>query len=136
MDNGMECDGDEHQELAVKDPDSERPIPMAWRGTIKAIVQILAQSDIQSNAGLTGVRPVSAETAQQIQKYLESYGAELVELPEETWQSSVCIWTGSGWDALIDLWTAAEGRSDLVLSLQVTESQDGFEFGINMVYVP
>lgn len=122
--------------LAVKDPDNERPIPTAWRSTIKAIVHALVVRDYQLNSGVSGVAPVSAETANHIKKYVESYGAELVELPDEAWETSVCIWTGSRWDALIDLWSASEGRSDLVLSLQVQESVAGIEFHIYMVYVP
>lgn len=122
--------------LAVKDPDKERPIPTAWRSTIKAIVHALVVRDYQLNSGVSGVAPVSAETANHIKKYVESYGAELVELPDEAWETSVCIWTGSRWDALIDLWSASEGRSDLVLSLQVQESVAGIEFHIYMVYVP
>lgn len=122
--------------LAVKDPESERPIPTAWRSTIKAIVHALVVRDYQLIAGISGVAPVSADTANHIKKYVESYGAELIDLPEETWDTSVCIWTGTRWDALIDLWTTFEGRSDLVLSLQVNESQGGVEFGIYMVYVP
>ena len=59
-----------------------------------------------------------------------------MELPEETWDSSVCIWMGVRWDALIDLWTSSEGRSDLVLSLRVSEDGSGFKFDVYMVYVP
>jgi hypothetical protein len=122
--------------LAVKDPDKERPIPTAWRSTIKAIVHALAVRDYQLDSGVSGVAPASAETANHIKKYVESYGAELIELPDEAWDTSVCIWTGSRWDALIDLWSASEGRTDLVLSLQVQESAAGIEFHIYMVYVP
>lgn len=122
--------------LAVKDPDKEHPIPTAWRSTIKAIVHALVVRDYQLNSGVNGVAPVSADTANHIKKYVEGYGAELAELPEEAWNTSVCIWTGSRWDALIDLWSVSEGRSDLVLSLQVQESQAGIEFSIYMVYVP
>jgi len=79
---------------------------------------------------------VSSETAEHIEKYIQHYGEELVELPEEAWDSSVCIWMGVRWDALIDLWTSSEGRSDLVLSLRVSEDGGGFKFDVYMVYVP
>jgi hypothetical protein len=92
------------------------------------------QRDYRLSAGVPGVEPVTNETAAHIEKYIEDYGETLVELPEETWDSSVCIWQGKGWDALVDLWTRAEGRSDLVLSARIFESDRGLKFYINMVY--
>ena len=71
------------------------------------------QRDYRLSAGVPGVAPVTDDTAAHIEKYIENYGEALVELPEETWDSSVCIWQGKCWDALVDLWTRAEGRSDL-----------------------
>jgi hypothetical protein len=122
--------------LAVKDEESERAIPTAWRPVIKKIVSAFVQHDYQLTAGVHGVKTVSSDTADQIRTYILEYGEELSELSEETWDSSVCIWMGSQWDALIDLWTLSEGRSDLVLSLKVAEGNEGFEFSIYMVYVP
>jgi hypothetical protein len=43
---------------------------------------------------------------------------------------------GHRWEALVDLWTAAEGRSDLALSLHVRDTESGPEFEVVMVYVP
>ena len=122
--------------LATKDAESELPIPTAWRPVICRVVNAFVRHDYQLNAVVTGVAPVSAKTAEHIRSYIQDYGAELVDLPEETWDSSVCMWQGNRWDALIDLWSLSEGRSDLVLSLQVSEAQGGFEFTIYMVYVP
>lgn len=124
------------QVLAIKDEESERPIPTAWRPVIREIVRALLGHDYQLSIGVSGVASVSLETAEQIRQYIQDYGAELIELPEETWASSVCIWMDCRWDALIDLWTLSEGRSDLVLSLQISEAGSGFEFNVYMVYVP
>ncbi len=121
---------------AMKDEESERPIPTVWRPVISKIVRAFASRDYQLSEGVPGVAPVSPNTSEQIKKYVEDYGAELVELPEQSWESSVCIWAGNRWDALIDLWTYSEGRSDLVLSLEVFEQESGFEFYVYMVYVP
>jgi hypothetical protein len=121
---------------AIKDAESERPIPSAWRPVIKEIVSAFVRHDYQLSNGIAGVTPVSTEAADQIRKSIQGYGAELVELPEAAWASSVCIWAGNHWDALIDLWSVSEGRSDLVLSLQVAEVGGSFEFSIYMVYVP
>lgn len=122
--------------LVVKDGAQERPIPTVWRPVFRDIVNAFAEHDYCLKAGVLGVEPVSADTAAHIRDYIQSYGEILVELPDETWDSSVCIWSGNHWDALVDLWTQAEGRSDLVLSARVTDSNPGFSFKIHMVYVP
>ena len=122
--------------LALKDADSERPIPTAWRPVINEIVRRFVGHDYQLIAGVTGVYPITPKAAEQIGKYIQDYGAELIELSEDTWDLSVCIWMGDRWDVLVDLWTRSEGRSDLALSLQVLEHGDSFEFKVYMVYVP
>ncbi|HJQ24166.1 MAG TPA: hypothetical protein VKA60_09650 [Blastocatellia bacterium] len=122
--------------LAVKDEENERPIPSAWRPIFREVVKAFAHHDYHVSAGVPGVAPISDETASQVAEYIQDYGATLIELPEETWDSSVCMWMGNTWDALIDLWTLEEGRSDLVLRAHVLESSGGLVFHIDMVYVP
>ena len=122
--------------MAAKDEETERPIPSAWRSVIREVVGAFVRHDYYLGAGVSGVAQISAETATNIRNYIQDYGATLIDLPDETWNSSVCIWMGTRWDVLIDLWTVSEGRSDLVLSLHVTEADDGFLFTIYMVYVP
>src|SRR4249919_3212099 len=97
----------------------QEAIPIHWRQTFREIVAAFVAAEYRLES-IPGVEPLSVETATQIQRYIGDYGATLVALPEETWVSSVCIWTGSHWDALIDLWTKEESRSDLVLHAQVT----------------
>lgn len=121
---------------AVKDEDNQRPIPTAWRPVLREVVKAFVREDYRLGAGVAGVAPVSAKTARQIAASIEDYGETLVELPDETWDSSVCIWTGEEWDVLVDLWTEGEGRSDLVLSARVSESKAGHAIRIEMVYVP
>ena len=122
--------------LAVKDESHQRPIPSAWRPVFREIVSAFVRRDYHLSAGVVGVIPVAADTAEHIEKYVRNYGETLIELPEEAWDSSVCMWMGERWDALVDLWTQAEGRSDLVLQTFVTETRSGFNFEIHMVYVP
>jgi hypothetical protein len=102
----------------------------------REIVRAFVKRDYRLSVGVPEVVPVTNDTVAQIAKYIENYGETLVELPDETWESSVCIWLGDRWDALVDLWTRAEGRSDLVLSARIFESDMGFQFQIYMVYVP
>jgi hypothetical protein len=122
--------------MAAKDGSKERPIPSVWRPVFREIVSAFVKGDYRLLAGVPCVEPVPIKVATQIENYIQDYGATLTQLPEEAWHSSVCIWTGSHWDALVDLWTEAEGRSDLVLAVRVSEAKPGFVFTIHMVYVP
>jgi hypothetical protein len=124
------------QVAAVRDGDRERPIPTAWRPVLRDIVSAFAKFDYRLQAGVNGVARVSEDTAAQIRGFISSYGATLVELPNETWDSSVCIWYGDHWSAMVDLWTESEGRSDMVLQVRAVESTLGFTFKIELVYVP
>jgi hypothetical protein len=83
--------------LAVKDEDEQRPIPTTWRPVFCEIVRALVNKDYRLSAGIPGVAPVSASTAKQIEAYIKDYGETLVELPEKTWASSVCLWMGKDW---------------------------------------
>ena len=51
-------------------------------------------------------------------------------------ETSVAQWMGTHWEVLVDLWTAEEGPSDLVLGGTVVETSAGPRFTIDMVYVP
>jgi hypothetical protein len=124
-----------NQVLAVKD-EVEHPIPTAWRESLREIVEAFVAGDYGLERGVANVDPVSAETAAHIRSYLLDYGETLIALPEATWNSSVCIWYGDHWNALIDLWTQEEGRSDLVLHVRVAEAKPGFTIEIHLVYVP
>ena len=121
--------------LAVKD-EIQRPIPSAWRQAFREVVSSFVVHDYLISRNILGLIPVSQDTAEQIETYIQDYGEKLVELPEQTWDSSVCMWMESYWDVLVDLWTENEGLSDLVLKARVFESQEGHEYQIEMVYVP
>lgn len=122
--------------VAAKDDAIQQAVPTFWRPVLTAVVRAFVQGDYQLKAGVPGVEAISTETATHICDSIHSYGATLTDLPDESWDSSVCMWYGTHWDALVDLWTEEEGRSDLVLSVRVTESGDGLSFKVHMVYVP
>ena len=132
----MRAGNDNNEVPVTKDADNEGPIPSAWRPVLKTIVDAFAREDYALKDGLSGVAPVSAETARQVREYIEDYGAKLIELPPQSWDTSVCIWTGDHWDALIDLWTEDEGRSDLVLEVDVSEVGSEYLVTVYTVYVP
>ncbi len=121
---------------AVKDEEGSHPIAGAWRPMLRDVVHCLVQGDYGLAKGVAGVEPISAKTEGQIRDYLADYGCTLVDLPPETWQTSVAQWYGPHWEILLDLWTAEEGRSDLVLGGRIVESESGPRFTIHMVYVP
>jgi len=114
----------------------EGPVPTRWRPTLATIVAAFVRHDYGLQDGIDGVAPVSAETAGHVRDYVEDYGETLVALPEASWDSSVCIWYGKHWDAMVDLWTEGEGRSDLVLSVRVYPRGEDYLIEVDMVYVP
>jgi hypothetical protein len=120
----------------LKDEDKQRLIPSVWRDNFYAIVEAVRQGDFRLERGVTGVLPLSAEDAKRMAGNIKAYGAQLVSLPEETWQSSACQWMGSYWDVWIDLYTAEEGASDLVLNVRVYEREAAYTFRIQSLHVP
>lgn len=127
----------EHKTVQVtKNSENEGSIPSAWRLPLKSIVDAFVRYDYRLQDGVAGVAPVSEDTAIQIRAYLQKYGAKLVSLPQDSWATSVCIWMGDYWNALIDLWTEEEGNSDLVLQVHVSEVDSRPHITVYMVYVP
>ena len=116
----------------------QTPVPHVWRDTLGAIVDSLIRGDARIGEGLESVDPISEAVSNHCREIVADYGsATLIRLPEATWATSVAMWQGDRWDCLVDLWTAEEGRSDLVLEVAVSED-DGtaFRFRPYLVYVP
>lgn len=122
---------------AVKDEDAAHPIASEWRSTLCEIVKCFVKGDYRPGVGIASVVPVTPETERQIRGYIADHGETLVELPVETWNTSVAQWMGTYWDCLVDLWTAESGESDLVLSVRVFETEkSGYRFEVDSVHVP
>ena len=133
----MEYHNDHAQVPVIKNSAVEGPVPSIWRPILSSIVSAFVGHDYRLADGILGVAPVSEITATQISSYIREYGAKLIELPQRSWDTSVCIWTGDHWDALIDLWTEEEGHSDLVLQVHVFEEvRNEYLVTVYMVYVP
>jgi hypothetical protein len=124
------------QSTPEKDEQQQHSVPVVWRGTLRDIVGRLAAGDYGLTKSVDGVAPVSAATAEQMRQYVADYGTTLVELPEDSWTTSVAQWYGSHWDVLVDLWTAEEGRSDLVLFCNVRENGAGYLVALESIHVP
>jgi hypothetical protein len=71
-----------------------------------------------------------------IAEIIQDYGCTITLLPDESWETSVCSWQVTYWDVLVDLFTVEEGRSDLILQVNVAEQADRFLFRVHLVYVP
>jgi len=120
---------------ASKDSQAQHPIAMSWRSTLSEVVARIAAQDYFIQ-GIASVDSVPAGTAAQIRDNVAGYGETVVKLPEESWATSVAQWMGDSWEVLVDLWTEESGRSDLVLSVRVFETEVGFRFQVSGVYVP
>jgi hypothetical protein len=121
----------------TQDEGVEVPVPESWRPTLRAIVDSLVRRDVVLGAGLASVDPVSVDDTQQFLRAVDHYGdVTLISLPDETWHTSVARWNGDRWSCLVDLWTQPEGRSDLVLEVDVFENGPEYRFCVHLVYVP
>lgn len=121
----------------VKDQESQHPIADAWRQTLREIVKAFVEGDFALTRGVASVSPVAPRDADRMLRYVADYGETLIELPNDTWTTSVAQWRVSHWDVLVDLWTKESGRSDMVLDARIYEvGSDGFRFEIHAVYVP
>ena len=119
----------------LRNYDEELPIPLKWRGEIKKIAAAL----VSGNYGLTGLRNAVLDeyvTPTDIAENIDDYGYVLAELPDETWESSRYIAVGDWWEAIIDLYTKEEGRSDLALHLTVRDENGRYRFYVRSVHVP
>jgi hypothetical protein len=121
----------------IRDVDREVPIPEVWRPTLAAIVDSLVRRDAVIGVGLQAVDPIPPETSKACLEAVDDYGdVTLVPLPEQSWDTSVALWYGDRWRCLVDLWTEQEGRSDLVLDVDVFQHGPGYRFAVQLVYVP
>ena len=119
------------------DPEFQSPIPTIWRDTIILIVDAFKDKDFAGLNTIPNVELIALEYASELVEYIVDYGAHLISLPKDTWNTSVCLYMEDEfWKAIIDLFTAEEGCSDLILDLHIFKKQNQFEFQINSIYVP
>lgn len=122
--------------LVSKDENNQAPVPTEWRGAFVRVVEAFREGDFRLERGVVGVRPISPEDAERMERNVKSYGAKLAALPDETWKTSACQWMRGYWDVLIDLYTVEEGPSDLALAVRVYEEGQAYVFDIQSVHVP
>ena len=119
------------------DAEFQSPIPSIWRDCIIQMVEAFQDKDFERLNTLSSVQCIDLAYAVEIAKNIDDYGAHLMSLAEESWHTSVCLYMeNESWQAIIDLFTVEEGRSDLILDLFIIKKEDQFIFQINNIYVP
>lgn len=118
------------------DEDTATPLPSVWRETLIKIIEAFKNNDLASINQIQGVQNIELEHLQEIAENITDYGEKLVSLPDETWNSSQAYWMGFCWDIILNLFTESEGRSDLILSIRIFETDGVFEYLIQDMYVP
>jgi hypothetical protein len=98
---------------------------------IRALVDMLVTShfDQLERDGRSG-----RLSSHELKEALQGYGRTLIALPDEAFRlAEVYPIKGQNatWAVDVPLWTAEEGRSDLTLSLTVSDSQDGVRLEID-----
>jgi hypothetical protein len=121
--------------LVTKDEQNQQPIPTVWRSLLSKIVDAIKDNDYSLTNANSSIRSITPSDAIRINENIEDYGYKIISLPEETWNTSACQWMKGYWDALVDLYTKEEGRSDLILSVRIYEQGSGFEYEVMSVHV-
>jgi hypothetical protein len=124
---------------------SASPIPRPLRPALSAVVDRLVAGDYE---GLKrdGIDLCEAcDLGLWIREYGRAPGtgepdrATLVPLPEEAWDSAEVVFENPGpprvWAVVVDLWTAEEGRSDLSMEAEVTETSNGLSVVVSDIHV-
>jgi len=123
------------------DLEFQSPIPNIWRNTIVQIVEAFKDKDFARLSTIPNVGFVDIQYAAETAENIDHYGAHLVSLPEEAWDSSVCFYQGKHnenhfWKAIVDLFTEEECPSDLIINLQIYKQDDHYTYEIIDIYVP
>lgn len=119
------------------DSEFQSPIPMIWREKIIKIVEAFKDKDFSRLNIIPNVVFIDTEYAASIAENIDDYGARLISLPKESWDSSVCLYIEKNrWDAIVDLFTEDEGRSDLIIHFRIYMHEDQYWYEIMDIYVP
>ncbi len=122
--------------VSIEDEHASHPIATDWRPMLTAVVERFVKGDFSLSSPVPGVLPVDPDIAKQNKDYVTEYGQPLVNLSIEVWNSSCAQWIGKHWDIIVDLCTATEGVSDLVLTGKVANVNGNPMFTVGLIYVP
>lgn len=122
--------------MVEKDPDNERPIPMAWRTDLKIITDSFVNNATPTALSFVKLTPMDDDSLNISLANIRDYPDEIGLLSEKSWETSIHIWMGRYWDILLDLTDANGGVSDLVLDGKMYEDVEGYIFKPHLIYVP
>lgn len=122
--------------MAEKNENIEQAIPTAWRPVLSEIVDKIRNRSLRSGEILGFKCNIEPQVIDSIYYNVDSYDDLLVKLPEDAWRSSICRWMGGYWHLLVDLFTDIEGASDLVLFVNVYETEALCRFEVQSLHVP
>ncbi len=111
------------------------PVDTKFMYPIRSLVEALVEGrfDQLERDGRSG-----RLSSHELKKTLKAYGRTIITLPDEAF-GFVDVYSVKGhesiWALDVPLWTAEEGRSDLTLSLTVSENQDGVQLEIDDLHV-
>lgn len=118
------------------DEDNERPVPTEWRPYLCSIAEALRDGDYCLVGCLPGIKRLEASRAELIKDNIDEYGEALTALPEESWETSVCLWMDGYWQVAVDLFSEESGCTDLILDVRVYKENEGYRYETQLVYVP
>ncbi len=119
-----------------KNEDSELPIPLSWRPTLKKMADAIVLGQHFEADRQVSIDPIDPETASINRNSIDCYPDTLGPLGAHTWETSVYIWDAGYWQILLDLTTEDGDSSDLVLHVRVRENGEYFVIEPGLVYVP
>jgi hypothetical protein len=122
-------------DLINKFEEEEATVPTQWRPTLSEILERFKCGDFMLAGKIDGVDHISATDAEVISSNIQSYGEDLVSLPDDTWTTSISRWMRGYWQVLVDIYSEG-GLSDLVLFVKVYESGSSYRFEVQSVHVP
>ncbi len=122
--------------LIEKSCGKEGPIPTEWRAVIKSVADAIVFGKPFPNSQNISITDYPADISEINQSNIDDYPDDIGVLDEQTWKTSVYVWTGDRWEILLDLSTFCGETSDLVLHGQMFEEGAGFLFKPGLIYVP
>ena len=111
------------------------PITTRLREAVGGVVDALVFARFQE---LAADGRAGRHTADELEQAVREYGRTLVALPEEAWGlvNVYRLEDGAGVALEVPLWTAEEGRSDLTLSVTLSERDGVVAIEIDDLHVP
>ncbi|QNE17818.1 hypothetical protein F1D05_07740 [Kribbella qitaiheensis] len=111
------------------------PVPERFRPLLAHVIDLVAAGDLD---GLRRDPRIALSDPDDPLYWVREYPGTVVKLPEEAWEFAEVIIArddGVTWSVAVDLWTAEEGRSDLILEAEVRQHRDGLVIEVENIHV-